>query len=205
MAAPGTHTVLASKVYKKYFSDKNFSDYIVGNNFPDIRYLGVIERDATHFYGLKISDFIGDTPFLAGVKLHSVVDEVREAYMKKNGIYSFFPDSPLKSQAVKFFEDCVLYDKIDNWNEIVASFDNVLPEERAFGIEEQDLLRWHGFLKLQLSHKPEETDLKKFTLEAGKPESLYFELLRVVHGVSDEQRAREIVLKFYDEFDKLIA
>jgi len=40
MAAPATHIILANKLYKNHFSDKDFAKFIVGTSFPDIRYFG---------------------------------------------------------------------------------------------------------------------------------------------------------------------
>jgi hypothetical protein len=53
MAAPITHIALAEKLYGQYFSDKNKQDFFVGTSLADIRYLGTIERDKTHFKNIR--------------------------------------------------------------------------------------------------------------------------------------------------------
>lgn len=45
MAAPLTHLVLAERIFQKHFSDQHRKVFLQGTSFPDIRYLGVIDRD----------------------------------------------------------------------------------------------------------------------------------------------------------------
>ena len=107
MAAPITHIVLTDKVFNKHFSDKEKEEFYVGTSLADIRYLGVVERDKTHFKNLSLQDVINDNSFDAGLKFHSLVDEVREQFMRKHDYYSLFPKSELLSQASKVLEDII--------------------------------------------------------------------------------------------------
>ena len=81
MAAPITHIVLTDKIFQNHFKDKNKADFYTGTVFPDIRYLGVIDRNKTHFKNLKISDVKKETSFWAGFKFHSFLDEAREKFL----------------------------------------------------------------------------------------------------------------------------
>src|SRR3989344_5867553 len=106
---------------------------MIGTSFPDIRYLGVIDRDKTHFDISKLGDLDNLPDFIAGMKLHSLVDVVREKYMNDKGLYSLFPESKFLSQGVKMLEDNVLMSKFDDWNRVAGYFDEVVSEEREFG------------------------------------------------------------------------
>ena len=204
MAAPATHIVLANKIYKKHFSDKEFSKFIVGTSFPDIRYLDVIDRHLTHFRNIKLDDIKSEDSFMTGVKLHSLVDEAREKFVVKNGMYKLFPESMFNTQGTKFFEDRVLYDKISNWSEILLSFNKVYNEEINFGVSKSDVERWHKYLQSILSNKPTDKVFELFISEIGKPKEIVEEMKRVVNNPSNEQKASQIILDFYDNFEDLI-
>lgn len=203
MAAPATHIVLAEKLFEKYFSDKDKTSYVVGTSFPDIRYLGVIDRKKTHYHNVKISEIIKENSFKAGVKLHSLVDEVRESFMKKQKLYSLFPESPLLTQGVKFFEDRVLYDRGSDWKTLLSCFDNVLPQELEYGITTKDVQRWHSLLAKILSHKPGDEDVVFFVSEIGKPPQMAEEIIKIVNGVKKKESAEKIINEFYDNFETL--
>lgn len=204
MAAAATHIVLANKIYKSYFTDKDFSEFIVGTSFPDIRYLGVVDRSVTHFYNLKIDDLKNEDSFTAGLKLHSLVDEVREKYVKQNGLYQLFPQSQFITQSVKFFEDRVLYKHLDNWQEIVKSFDHVYKSELAFGVGEGDIKKWHDLLITFLSKTPVDQDIYDFVERIGKPKEVAHEMIGVINGASDSKKANQIIMSFYNNFEDLI-
>jgi hypothetical protein len=204
MAAPATHIVLANKVYEKHFSDKDYGKFIVGTSFPDIRYTGVIDRSATHSDDLRLIEVQSKDSFESGLLFHSLVDEVREKYMKEKGLYDLFPESQFKTQGVKFFEDMVLYDKIADWPKQLVSFKNILDEELRFGISEEAIEKWHRLLVQILSSKLTDADVRLFVAEIGKPEVMAEEIIRVVHNPKDDRKTKEIILGFYDDFESLI-
>lgn len=81
MATSITHVVFAQKVFERFFSDKDKLEFFIGTLFPDIRHLGVIARERTHFHNLTIEEIQRKSSFMAGVMFHSLLDEVREAYI----------------------------------------------------------------------------------------------------------------------------
>lgn len=204
MAAPATHIVLATKVFDRYFRDLAYPDFVVGTSFPDIRYTGVIDREKTHFSNLTIDQITKEDSFTAGLKLHSLVDEVREEYVKSQGLYKLFPESQFLTQGVKFFEDQVLYGKIENWKEITNYFSSIYDGELAFGVSREDIEKWHGLLKRILSRQITENEIIYFVSEIGRPPLMSNEIIRVIGGLKDKDKATEIVLDFYDNFEKLI-
>lgn len=100
MAAPITHIILADKIFNRYFADKDKRDFYVGTSFPDIRYMGIIKREKTHFIDLDIKTLQQLPSFEAGMKFHSLVDIVRENYMRSRGVYSILPESPYITQSL---------------------------------------------------------------------------------------------------------
>lgn len=204
MAAPITHIVLADKVYKKYFSDKNKQEFFVGTSLPDIRYLKVVERDTTHHKNVSLKDILNINSFDAGLMFHSLVDEVREKYMKSNEYYSLYPNSNLLTQASKVFEDRVLYNRVFNWTEIVGYFNKQYKNELDLGIKSGDIERWHQLLKKYFVSKPTDKDAIAFANGMGFPLVRAEEIIAVIQN-ADTKKAKQIILKFYNNFEKLLS
>jgi len=205
MAAPGTHIVLTKKIFTKYFSDKIEADFYVGTSFPDIRYLGIINRDKTHFKGIQIEDIKQDESFISGLKFHSIVDEIREQYFHNNGYYKLFPKSDYVTQAMKILEDRVLYHKINDWNEILTFFDKIYKQEKNFGINTSDIKRWHLTLTTYLSHDPKHNhDIYNFINNINRPREIADEIIIILNNI-DNSKAKKIILDFYDDFENLLS
>ena len=87
---PIEHVYLANKFFEnqKLFSKDEKKSFILGTLFPDIRYLNEISREKTHFKNIEILDVLNSkTPFEAGKKFHSFVDEKRDEFIIKNNIF----------------------------------------------------------------------------------------------------------------------
>ncbi|MFZ3069303.1 MAG: hypothetical protein WA052_03205 [Microgenomates group bacterium] len=205
MAALATHIILADKVFEKYFRDKTKSDFYVGTSFPDIRYLGVIDREKTHFSDLDIYSIISLLPFEAGLKFHSLVDKVRENFMRSQNVYSLLPESPFITQALKFFEDEILYEERSNWDEIASYFGEVKSEELSFGIKTVDIEKWHGFLRTYFRTKPSDQNIRNFVLGASKSREMTEEIIRLTKMMRGNEHLKAIVLDFYSRFEDLVA
>jgi hypothetical protein len=157
MAAPIAHIFCALFLLDSGAIEvENKSAFIVGTSFPDIRYLGVIDRDQTHVENLTWNDVKNaSTSFEQGCLLHSLLDEEREKFVVKYNLYDCFPNSQFRTQILKFYEDILLYEAIKNWPEIADYFNNIFSEESVYGIKKNDLILWHNLLKQYLLHCPD--------------------------------------------------
>lgn len=105
-----THIVLAAKVFDKTFSKFNKSDFFIGTVFPDIRYLGVVKRNKTHFSNMTLDLVLkAKTSFEAGFLFHSLVDIIFN-----NNVVSILP-------------------KTDNFNDMVGAI-KLLTDELFYNI-----------------------------------------------------------------------
>ena len=205
MAAPATHIVLAEKVFNRIFEGRNEKLFMMGTSFPDIRYLGAVDRGRTHFDVSKIGDLDNLPDFIAGMKFHSLVDMVREKYVKDNGLYSLFPESKFLTQCVKMLEDKILMTKFDDWDRVARYFDEVIIEEREFGIRVEDIEKWHGFLKaLFFSRNASDASVYEFAEMIGRPREMAEEMVRVMNGATNQLRVNQIIENFYDDFEEFI-
>lgn len=204
MAAPITHIVLADKIFDKYFPKNDKKQFYVGTSFPDIRYLGVIDRERTHFSHQTLKELVDSDLFIAGAKFHSLVDEVREKYMKDKGLYPLFPESKFLTQAVKIFEDRVLYSEIENWGEIIHFFDEIQAGELKYNLSEKDIERWHSLLRNYFSQPPnKDLVIEKFISDMSRPKEMSNEIIRVLGNIKQVDIATKIVKDFYNDFERL--
>jgi hypothetical protein len=204
MAAPITHIVLADKLLGRYFQEKDKRDFYVGTSFPDIRYMGIIDREKTHFSNLTLNILQSLSSFEAGLKLHSLVDRVREDFMKSKGVYSLVPESPFITQSLKFFEDKVLYEKRSDWNEITPFFKDVTRDELSFGLKGSDIGKWHKFLQIYFTSGPNDQNIRTFVAAISKPNEMAVEIIRLTKSMEENAQLRNIVEDFYNNFEELV-
>src|ERR1035437_8358942 len=169
MAAPITHIVLANKVFDDFFPKLSKKDFLIGTSLPDIRYLKTIDRKTTHFNGAKLSlsELNQQNSFMAGAKFHAIADQVREKYVVSQNIYYFLPKSKYATRSLKFLEDELFFDKIDNWEEIIKEFLDISFKQIPFNINQQVIEKWYSLLREYFSSKPNPESRKKFIIGIG--------------------------------------
>lgn len=167
MAAPITHILQAELIYSKYFSDKSRKDFFIGNCFPDIRFTGVVEEEKTHFENISFNDLNTETPFWAGVKFHSIVDNYRKDFIAQNKIYEKLPKVDYVKESLKLFEDEYYYNLIGDLPIYIDYLLDIVTEELEFGIKEKDIRNWHDIIINYLSQKPDDDSRMKYHLDMG--------------------------------------
>lgn len=146
-AAPVTHAVLAEKwiAMHENYNDEQKRSFILGTLFPDIRYLGIVTRNQTHEKGITLQKLLEtQSEFNKGKRLHAFVDKARENLVVKWKIYHRLKNVPghRKATFLKLVEDEILFNRKD-WNEIRRFLSFLHPEEKAFGIKDEHLRKWH--------------------------------------------------------------
>ncbi len=195
--------------------------FIVGTSFPDIRYVGHLRREQTHWLDLTIDDIKKEkNPFIAGMKFHSWVDETRERFVEKNNLYDCFTSSAINKTVLKFFEDTQLHEKVD-WSEIIPYFDDIQKEEISFGIPTETINHWHSTLQEYFSREPtiehikitfekmipngnNKTPLKKLYFWIKKKIKLYFLQKQLNYNfdqLENHDYAKQKIHYFYEHLD----
>lgn len=145
MAGPVSHVVFAQKALANFVHGKDPEQFIVGTLFPDIQYLGVINRQSTHFGPLALEDVVGEKDsFKSGMLFHSVIDRTREKSVKAHGAYWDLPRQHLTTVALKVCEDLELYSLVQNWPECIQYLATIRPQEKEFGIPLDKIQAWHS-------------------------------------------------------------
>jgi hypothetical protein len=205
MASQITHLVLAVKMSDRLFDKFDQDHFLVGTLFPDIRYLKVIEREKTHFERLSIQDILDErNSFIAGLKYHSLVDEVREKHMIKNNMYAVIPSSMFITQALKMYEDELLYSNIPNWKLVSICLDEVLLEEVGMVAQPTQVKRWHFLMREYFKNTPTDESRKNFIIGVGFTEEIAFEINQLINKMRKITEVRETVLNLYEHWNSLI-
>ncbi|KKT74812.1 MAG: hypothetical protein UX31_C0003G0041 [Candidatus Nomurabacteria bacterium GW2011_GWA1_46_11] len=199
------HAVFGRKLIDKYFQGIDEARFYVGTTFPDIRNLGVIPRDQTHTTGIKLVSLqVCENAFDLGFKAHSLVDETHFRFMQQNGIYNFGSELRFAIQALKVYEDRLLYQKLNNWIQIAEYFTEIFDEEKVFQIDLYDIRRWHNYIKRYFFEGPSDNTARNFNAETGFPSSRAEELLKTLEILKSDKKYEDTIFKFYDRFDELV-
>lgn len=205
MATPITHIVLSEKVFDKYFSEFARKEFFIGTSFPDIRYLGVITRDKTHFEGATLSNIQNEKAFRAGLYFHTLLDNIRENYIIRANAYSLIPDFKHNVQTLKLFEDEILYEKINDWSEISLYLNEILPEELSFPVKKEDIINWHEMLKNYFLQKPNRETRKTFFRKINFSDQDIEEIEKNIDIMRTNLKLEEIIENLNNNFDGLLA
>ena len=205
MAAPTTHIVLANKVFDNFFL-KSKKDFFIGTSFPDIRYLKVIDRDITHFKNttLNLKTLNLDNSFIAGAKIHVIVDEIRENYIVAHDIYSYLPKSKYIARSLKLLEDELLYEKIISWEYIIKDFENIPYEQINFSLDKKHIEKWYLLLRKYFLSKPTPQIRKKFIEEIGFRSEDADEMNKLIEAIRNNEQIRKIIYGLFDNFELLL-
>ncbi len=204
MASAATHIVLANKVFNKFFKDKNRKDFFIGTSLPDIRYLSAIDKSKTHFKNISLDSLINESSLLAGLKFHSIVDEIVENYAISQGIYALCPESEHKAKVIKILGDRLFYGFIDSWSEYVVLFNEILPAEVELGLKRGDLQKWHSALQRYFSKSPCYESMLNFRSVMGFEKIVIDEWEKNIQQAQQNKKIIKIVKNLYKDFDLLL-
>lgn len=158
-AAPAMHVTLGGKwlaTFAPEYTEEEKKLFLLGTVFPDIRYLGVIRRDQTHYKGMTLEKVYAEqSPFIRGMLFHSFVDEFREHCVRKSGIEKMLKEVPRKQQGtfLKLLEDQILHSTY-KWTEFKKFLISIPDDEKKFGLETTSLTQWHTGLSLYFTTTP---------------------------------------------------
>src|SRR3989339_889841 len=204
MPSPITHIVLAEKVFEKHFSQKNKPEFFIGTSFPDIRYFDNLDREKTHLPGLSLAEIKKEDSFMAGLKLHSLVDDVHNNFFAFRDNPLFLEPIHITATSLKFFEDELFYSRLSNWQEIADYFKQTVEEENNFGIEKKDIITWHEALRAYFTEASSFKSRGKFLKKIEFSDELAKQIEAFLVKMRELSQIEKAVAAFYDEFERLI-
>jgi hypothetical protein len=196
MASQITHIPYAKKVLDMFLSGQKIDEkkFFIGTLFPDIRYLGVIAREKSHYLDPTVEGLLTiDGDFEKGRYTHALIDLERERTLTRLGAYDLLDNGPFVTFAMKFIEDEFSYNLIYDWNKYINFMNEVLSEEESL-VSKEAVQQWHILIQKYFSSKPTpETvvvfskDLKSFNPEYIPP------TLKEMAKIRENSRVMEII------------
>lgn len=169
-AGPMMHVVLGEAWMAQHapeYDEEQKKLFLLGTLFPDVRYLGTIERKKTHYRHVTLAQIQNEpSPFFRGVLLHSFVDEFREKWIKTNQTTDKIKELQGKRRTtfLKLVEDQILYPS-QSWMTIRRFLLTIPEEEKKYGLDDKTLTEWHTLLAIYFTASPEVILIKFGLLE----------------------------------------
>lgn len=205
MAGPISHTVLAEKALATFLMGKDECPFIVGNLFPDIRYLKGTDRKSTHFDDVTLAMVQDERdPFKSGLLFHSLVDIVRMKYVRDHNAYADLPDSHLSTIALKICEDTALYPHSQRWPRYITYLDELQPAEAKFSIPIESIKQWHR-MHQELFNAFSPIANKGFFYALGFDEQQVNEIFRLVEVITELRITDTYLESFYANLHDLLS
>lgn len=154
-AAPLTHLYIGD-IFLKYYNVEDRKAFLLGNIYPDIRYMSSVSRANTHRDDVTLNEIIKEEDsFKKGCLLHCYVDVLRENLVEILHIYDMLEplDRGYKSQLLKFIEDEYLHARCQT-AEYVQINTAPIKQEFQHNLQLRDLQKWHLFISGYLTIKP---------------------------------------------------
>lgn len=194
-----THIAVAVKVFDETFAKFNKRDFFVGMIFADIRYLGVVYRDKTHFNNVTLDLVLkAKTSFEAGLLFHSLVDRTFN-----DNVVNTLPKLDSLNDitgAAKLLADELLYNKVNNWSEIISYFDNIILDELNFGVDKKSVLVWHEAIKNVFAEAPTDINRSEFMIKLNFSEDQINYANKLLSEIRNNKDLSEVLLNFYTNF-----
>lgn len=199
MASQITHIPYGKKVLDKFLSGRKIDEkkFYIGTLFPDIRYLGSIEREITHPANPTIEHLqVLTNDFEIGAYTHVLVDIERENVLQKLGAYNLLVPEPITFYAMKQIEDELTYNLYPDWGKIISYLDTILPEELVLA-KEGPVRKWHNLLKKYFSSSPNPEMFKQLAKEINIDDAVIDLIEKKRKLIKEDQKLMGIIKDTY--------
>jgi hypothetical protein len=203
MASQITHLVIADRLYQKYFSKFDKGRFFAGNIFPDIRYLNVISREATHPKISTVEEILKEEDsFQAGVLLHGLVDLVRERFMVARKMYDVCPIADLTHTSLKLYEDEYYFNRVTDWESICSMLDY---KDTNYDIPAEKLELWYSALKKYIMAGPSQASREEVVVAIGFPENAAEKMNKEIVAIAAVPEVKVLLDEFYETLPERIS
>lgn len=154
MPAPVSHLAYG-ELYLRSRPELDGAVFLRGTVFPDIRYLGTIDRAQTHRVGVKLAEVAVETnAWRAGWLLHSWLDERWSGFFVEAGFMTRAENEQPRWQALKLMEADMSRTRLSDPGDVVEVLAGVDDEALEFGVKDTDVRRWGEMVGRQVLAAP---------------------------------------------------
>jgi hypothetical protein len=204
MATPISHIALADNVFNTYFEGKSRRKFFIGLLLPDIRYIQAVTREQIHFSHVHIQSLVAEDSFIAGSKFHSLIEHVRDDFMRAHSVYYSFPKTDITVHAMHFLEDAILYDFVPHWHEFVTLFTDILSEELRWKVSKDEVVRWHAAIQQYIRQKPDDRIRREYLEWLGCSRQEALEINETLAEMYANEEIVRMIRTFYQKFKYLV-
>jgi hypothetical protein len=214
-ASPLFHAVIAEKyiqICEKDFDEEQKKAFFLGTLFPDIRYLANLSRKSTHEPDVTLEQiYATQDPFLKGMRLHVLTDEVRVKFVKEQQILRKLTDAPGDTVLnLKFLEDEILYSFREKGASLYICdyFLSFADGELQFNVPQEILTYWHNLNSDYFSQRPSDAlahlisnqhGFSTVSLQSTQDSHIAMKLYE------DDQEFKNYVLAALKEFERIFS
>ncbi len=200
MATPIAH-LWTARMYTDGHPHMDVAPFFIGAVFPDIRYLGTIDRSVTHAASADESKrFATEPPFASGVLFHQLLDMYEHPFAYTLATDLKLDQHPHIYSSIKLFEDEVLFSRLTNWDQLESIFQSPRPEEIAFGVSPEIIQRWHQHLRAYCTQPPSPSTRTPLYRAIGVPLEDDQIIEQLITSLRSTPKVRESITSFYDHF-----
>ena len=204
MAGEVAHVVYGARVLT-YLGDKvTGPEFWAGTLFPDIRHLGIISRQHTHFDSVSLETLVGTGDFETGMRVHAWVDATRDQFLREANMKEALPWHPFVPHALKLVEDELLYERFDDWNLIERALNKTYDEELHYVNSLQHINTWHSVLQDYFKQAPTNETRYQLALSIGLSESSAEEINKVAALLKADERTEKLIKQFLYHLETLL-
>lgn len=204
MAGEVAHVVYGARVLT-YLDDKVTSpEFWAGTLFPDIRHLGIVSRQRTHFDNVSLETLAGGRDFETGMRVHTWVDATRDQFLREANMKEALPWHPFVPHALKLVEDDLLYGRFDDWNLIQRALNKIYDEELHYVNSLQHINTWHSVLQDYFKQAPTDETRYQLALSIGLSEDSAGEINSVVRLLKSDTRTSKLIEQFIRHLELLL-
>ena len=174
MASQISHIIYAQRYFDELAAGKitgavklDKEEFLLGCVFPDIRRIDPkIKRRDTHlcFDPLDLN-FSGLSSFRAGWKFHLYCDMRREEILNKYKFYELPHTTDTYNQPAKDLEDELVYKEYNNWEKLIAYFNNPPFIDSGLDFDPAGYYLWYAMIARYIEHQPNDKSIRAFLLK----------------------------------------
>ena len=204
MAGEIAHVIYGARILAHVGDSVSHPSYWVGILFPDIYRIERTSRFPTHPGSVRLSTLVGNNDFITGLRVHSWIDDTREAYLREHRVFEKLPWHPLLPFAFELFEDELLYSSYQDWNLIFRALSFIHPDEERIIHSKLHIQAWHSLLQQYCKHAPTDESRREFMENLEISNQTANEVNHIIATLRSNPAAKKILEEYIHSIEHML-